>query len=172
MKSEIYSWAIFIGPVVLAALFVIMLGRLRSRKESRVDLSKYSLKDSVLSLAELRFYKVLSEVVGTKYQILVNPRLEDLFGVANGKGFEAAQNRLAGKQLDYLFCDPVTFEPVLGIDLVEQAPQSRNGTARDKFEDSLYTNTGLKILHVQAARAYKAEDLRDKIIAVFRENGG
>ncbi|MBN2043738.1 MAG: DUF2726 domain-containing protein [Anaerolineales bacterium] len=172
MNSEIVSWAFFLGPLVLAVLVVMFLGRLRSRKENRVDLSKYALKESVMSLAEVRFYKVLSEVVGTKYEIMVKPRLVDMFAVTSGNGFQAAWNRISQKHADFLLCDPITFEPLLSIELDDRSHQSKNRAARDEFVDSLYANSGLKVMHVPAARAYRAEDLRDEIIAAFRENGG
>jgi hypothetical protein len=171
MKSEILGWATFLGPLILAVVVVMLLGRLRGKKETRVDMSKYVLRESVLSIAETRFYQVLTEVVGTKFLILVKPRLLDLFEIGSGEGYQAAKNRISQKHVDFLLCDPITIEPILGVELDDKSHQQSDRKERDEFINNLFTHTGLKVLHIPTARSYPAEDLRDSIIAALRENG-
>ena len=172
MDKDILAWMTFAGPLVLAVVMIMVLARLRGRKESRVNLSKYSLRESVLTMAETRFFSVLGEVVGTKYSILIKPRMLDIFEISSGDGYQAAMNRISQKHIDFLLCEPITFEPILAIELDDLSHLRKDRQERDEFVDSLFDYTGLKVLHIPASKNSEAEDLRDKIIVVLRSNGG
>lgn len=156
-------WITVVGPVVLAIVIIYLVNRFRERRVIREILDRYSLQESVLTKAELNFYRVLKEVVGEKYAVLVKVRLADLFSTRGGEGYYSAFNKISAKHIDFLLADPQSFSPVLAIELDDRSHQNQNRKNRDEFVDQIFEKTGLKLLRVKAANKYDPVDIRDRI---------
>lgn len=157
-------WFTVVGPVVLAIVIIYLVNRFRERRVIREILDRYFLRESVLTKAELNFYRVLKEVVGEKFAILVKVRLADLFSTRGGEGFYNAFNKISAKHVDFLLADPQDFSPVMAIELDDRSHQKQSRKERDDFVDQIFEKTGLLLLRVKTANKYDPEEIRDRVV--------
>ena len=158
--------------LILVAIAFRLLSKMRVRKETRELMNYYSLRPSILSRDEASFYEALRQVVGSKFDIFSKVRLADIFATGDGKQYFQALNRVTQKHVDYLLCDPETFEPVMGIELDDDSHEQEDRKKRDDFVNDLFKSTGLKLLRVPSARKYVPEDLAGQIKTLLRETPG
>lgn len=171
MSDQIQFWLTLIGPVVLVVLFMFLLTFLRDRKREKQIFNYYELNPSVLTRAEQKFYASLKKVVGEKYQILIKTRLADIFKTKDGSGYYAALNKITAKHIDFLLCEPDSFEPILGIELDGSSHKRSDRKDRDAFVNRLFEQAEMSLLRVPVTGQYPAEELRDKIAGILREAG-
>jgi very-short-patch-repair endonuclease len=172
--NTIIAWLQFFGPFLLAVVLIAvgyrMLGQLKERKEARKLMGYYSLRPHILSRDEAAFFESLNVVVGSKFTTFSKVRLADIFATENGKQYFQALNRITQKHVDYLLCDPETFEPVMGIELDDDSHDREDRIERDTFVNELFQSAGLKLLRVPSARKYVPEELAAQIKSLLREN--
>lgn len=175
-SNTIIAWLKFFGPILLAAILIAvsfrMLGKLKARKEARRLMGYYSLRPHILSRDEAAFFDTLKVVVGSKFTTFSKVRLADIFATGSGKQYFQALNRITQKHVDYLLCDPETFEPVMGIELDDDSHEQEDRIERDSFVNDLFQRTGLKLLRIPSARKYAPEELASQIKTLLRENPG
>ena len=162
-------WLTVVGPVVLAIALIYLVNRFRERRVIREILDSYSLRESVLTKAELNFYRVLKEVVGEKYAILVKVRLADVVITHRGQGYTTAFNKISQKHVDFLLADPQDFSPVMAIELDDRSHQNQSRKDRDEFVDQVFEKAGLQLLRVKAAKKYGPADIRDRIVERIKQ---
>ncbi len=151
MDNKLYVYAlIFIGLIAVLPNLEKILALFR--KES---VSKYKLKQAVLSRAELNFYKVFMNYKKDDSLVFCKVRLADLFSpAASGKNYLAAFNKISAKHVDFIVCDKETAKPLYGIELDDKSHQSTKVKERDKFVNEVFSQAGLRLVRVQARRDY------------------
>lgn len=171
MSDQTQFWLTLIAPVALVVLLMFLLTFLRDRKKDKQVFKYYELNQAILTRAEMKFFASLKKVVGEKYLILMKTRLADIFSTKNGSGYYSALNKITAKHIDFLLCEPDSFEPVLGIELNDSSHKRRDRKERDAFVNRLFEQTELSLLRVPVSGQYSAEELRDKIAGILREAG-
>src|ERR1051326_3695684 len=103
----------------------------------RVQELPYRLRDTFLSTPELALLRALQEMVGPRYIICPKVSLNDIFYIVPPKENVHFLNKFFRKHVDFLLCDPKTFKPVIGIELVKPVSKSETREA-DQFMEDLF----------------------------------
>jgi hypothetical protein len=82
-----------------------------------------------------------------------------------------AFNRICGKHLDFVICDPDSFTVLGAIELDDKSHQQSNRRARDAFLDNALSAAGIPILHMPAQKRYSAMKLRDQVLDFLKTDG-
>ncbi len=123
----------------------------------------YRLREAFMTTPELALFRVLMHMVGGRYVICPKVALNDVFYIVRPNENVHFFNKIFRKHVDFLLCDPQSFAPVFGVEIVR--PSSRNETREaDKFMDELFTSAGLPLVHVPSSENYNAAD----IVALFQ----
>ena len=128
---KIFWWLI---PILFAYWITgRMLDKRKANRRSKVNFSKYKLRKSVLTKNELDFYHCLKSVLGEEPVILSKVRLADIFYTKSGSGYYKALNRITGKHVDFLLCDPNDFKPFMAIEVDDRSHERKDRIKRDDF---------------------------------------
>jgi hypothetical protein len=120
----------------------------------------YRLRDTFLSTPELALMKVLQSMAGRHYVICPKVSLNDLFYIVRPNENVHFFNKFFRKHVDFLLCEPNTFRPAFGIELVK--PVSRNEVREaDQFMEDLFLSAGLPLVHVPSSEHYSDQDLAE-----------
>ncbi len=123
----------------------------------------YRLREPFLTTTELALFRVLTEMMGSRYVICPKVALNDVFYILRPNENVHFFNKIFRKHVDFLLCDPRTFAPTFGVEIVR--PISKDSTREsDKFMDELFTDAGVPLVHIPSSERYDAGD----IIALFQ----
>jgi very-short-patch-repair endonuclease len=148
--------------LLIAALVYFLARRARPAKPP------YQKRRSLLTAAEIRFYRVLQGAVVGDWPIFAMVRLADLIQVkAKTAGYQRWFNPIVAKHVDFVICDPETLEPRLAIELDDASHNSPKRIARDQLVNAALAAAGLPLLRVRAAKSYDAGDLRKQVTALL-----
>ena len=134
-----------------------------SKSESDIERLPYRLREPFLSSTELALYRILADLVGKWYVICPKVALNDVFYILRPNENVHFFNKIFRKHVDFLLCDPKTFTPTFGVEIVK--PISKGKTREsDKFMEELFTDAGIPLVHIPSSDAYNKTD----IIALFK----
>ncbi|GAB4498896.1 MAG: hypothetical protein OHK003_12760 [Anaerolineales bacterium] len=123
----------------------------------------YRLREPFLSTTEAALFRLLMELMGSRYVICPKVSLSDLFMIVRPNENVHFFNKIFRKHVDFLLCDPKTFAPSFGVETIK--PIARNGVREsDKFMEELFVDAGIPLVHVPSNERYEAADL----IALFQ----
>lgn len=113
--------------------------------------------------AEADFFRVLTRVVGAKAYVLAQVSLKQLLWLpGNSKtnpGRGTWQNKIAGRSVDFLICDPSTLHPIVAIELDEPTHAQPGRQTRDAEVEAALHAAGLPLLRVLTSRSYNTREL-------------
>ncbi len=120
----------------------------------------YRLRDNFLSTPELALLRALQEMVGPRYIICPKVALNDIFYIVRPNENVHFFNKFFRKHVDFLLCDPKTFKPVIGIELVKPVAKSETRES-DQFMEDLFLSAGLPLVHVPSNERYLQRDVAE-----------
>jgi very-short-patch-repair endonuclease len=157
---------------IVAALLVIgLIARLLRNREPAFP---YVPAEALLTPAETAFFASLQLAVGEDFALFSKVRLADVIEVRPGlvnKFRMRAFNRICGKHLDFVICDPDSFTVLGAIELDDKSHQQSNRRQRDEFIDKGLTAAGIPILHMPAQKRYSAMKLREQVLNFLESDG-
>lgn len=159
---------LFCAVAVLAV--VLFLLWLRNREPA----FPYEQADALLTPAEKVFFAILQQAVGEDFSLFAKVRLADLIVVRRGlrsKFRMRAFNRICGKHIDFVLCDPDAYAVLAAIELDDRSHERRARRQRDIFIDGALAAAGIPVLHVAAQRRYSGTKLREQILACLETSG-
>ena len=123
----------------------------------------YRLREPFLTTTESALFRLLTEIMGSRYVICPKVSLNDVFYILRPNENVHFFNKIFRKHVDFLLCDSKSFTPSFGVEIVKPIAKE---TARegDKFMDELFTDAGIPLVHVSSSEKYDAGD----IIALFQ----
>ena len=124
----------------------------------------YRLRDDFLSRAEASFFKVLKTMIGDRLVICPRVSLAELFFVPRSDAYQAYQNKIDRKRLDFLLCDPGALKPIFAIELDDSSHERPDRLGRDAFVEEVFATAQLPLVRVPAQQAYDTHEL----IALFQ----
>lgn len=133
--------------------------------EKRTELERlpYRLKEPFLNTPELALFRVLSEMVGNRYSICPKVSLNDVFYILRPNENVHFFNKIFRKHVDFLLCEPETFKPAFGVEIIK--PIAKNGARKlDTFMEQLFSDAGLPLVHIPSSENYREAD----VIALFQ----
>jgi len=123
----------------------------------------YRLREPFLTTTELALFRVLNEIMGSRFVICPKVALNDVFYILRPNENVHFFNKIFRKHVDFLLCDPKNFAPAFGVEIVR--PVSKDSAREvDKFMMELFTDAGIPLVHVSSSEKYDAGD----IIALFQ----
>lgn len=129
-------------------------------KSSRLP---YRLREPFLSKTEAALFRLLTDLMGARYVICPKVALTDLFMIVRPNENVHFFNKIFRKHVDFLLCDPKTFAPSFGVEIVK--PIAKDGMREaDKFLAELFTDAGIPLVHIPSNERYESADL----IALFQ----
>lgn len=149
-------------PGCLAGLLALIGGGQAQREEM-----PYRLRDDFLSAAELSFFHVLEQAVGERFTICPKVALRDLVFVPQPHRNMGWVNKVQGKHVDFILCEPGTMEPVAAVELDDSSHSRADRRARDDFVNAALEAAGLPVLRVPAGRTYEPAGLRGMVLATL-----
>ena len=158
MESLFQNYPIVIA-IAIAAFIVILFYLLKRPKE------RYIKVDSLFTPAELKFYKILEEVV-EEYKIFGKVRVADIIKVDSEKArgnYLKYFNKIARKHVDFLLCDPGTLEPVAAIELDDSSHETAERAERDVFLDKAFKMAELPLLRFKVRAKYDKIEIKKRI---------
>lgn len=123
----------------------------------------YRLREPFLSRTEAALFRLLTEMMGVRYVICPKVALSDLFIILRPNENVHFFNKIFRKHVDFLLCDPITYAPSFGVEIVK--PIAKDGVREaDKFMEELFTDAGVPLVHIPSQEFYDPAD----IIALFQ----
>src|SRR5215831_11120601 len=120
----------------------------------------YRLRENFMSTPELALLRTLQEMVEGRYVICPKVSLNDIFYIVRPNENVHFFNKFFRKHVDFLLCDPKTFRPVIGIELVKPVAKSETREA-DQFMEDLFLSAGLPLVHVPSSERYVQRDVAE-----------
>lgn len=164
-----------IGLILLMLLVPFVMDRfgngetvIDKPQKKKLDTSKspFLIAHSLLTKAEMNFYKVLLTIIDKeKYIICPKVRMLDVlwmktYQADNKKAFF---NKVVRKHFDFVVCEAESLKPVYAIELDDKSHEQEERKERDDFVDSMFTSLNFKVVHVPAKYAYDPEELKIKL---------
>lgn len=120
----------------------------------------YRLRETFLSTPELALLRVLQSMVGHHYVICPKVALNDIFYIVRPNENVHFFNKFFRKHVDFLLCEPNTFKPAIGVDLVKPVAKTETREA-DRFMEDLFLSAGLPLVHIPSSERYSENDLTE-----------
>jgi len=159
--------AILIGAVAGAVLLFRLAGGGSGRAPT------YTARDTLNSLAEQRFARVLGEALPEGLEVAYKVRLADVLQVAfkrrgrEDKRWWQAFTRISSKHVDYVLCAPGGGRIHAAIELDDRSHQQRERRQRDQFVDQAFVDAGIPLLRVPVASNYDPAQIRQRLEALL-----
>jgi hypothetical protein len=154
------------APLAVLLLIALGLWRLFGRHPAALPFTK---RGSLLTRAEMRFYRTLVLAVPDGLIVCPKVRLMDVLFVDDGawKEFGAPAS---GMHVDFVLADAETLGPVLVVELDDRSHSGDAARKRDAFKDAALAAAGVPILRVMAAGKYDAAELSGRFVGAIRDS--
>jgi hypothetical protein len=152
--------------VILMAVLARLVRFSSGRQKAATITSQYQAIPTLLTPAERSFFGVLQQTVAHEYQIFAKVRLADVVKPVRNpsrSGWQSAFNRIAGKHVDFVLCDPPSLKFVAVIELDDQTHARFERGTRDGFVDSVLSDARIPILRVPASSSYSPAQIREHL---------
>ena len=151
--------SIFLIAMIGAAMLVIIVCFLfKNRKKY-----PYFSREILLTPAELKFYKILRQVVLENQAISCKVRLADIINCSEVNWHKGYGPKISSKHIDFVLFDSETTEILLCIELDDSSHQLPHRKKRDVFIDKSLNAANLPILRIKTARGYDMAFLQKEI---------
>ena len=126
---------------------------------------RYVTRKSLLSKAEVAFHKVLLEAV-PEAPIFPKVRVADVMDAA--ERWSGDFLRISQKHFDWVLCHPISFEPLIAIELDDSSHQwSEKQRKNDQVKDDAAREAGIVLLRFPWQREYDIAAVRERIAVVL-----
>lgn len=166
--------AIIIGILALALIAIVagLVRRFGQARRGNGGVSAYEAVTEFLSPAERSFFGVLQQAVVSKYQVFAKVRLADIVRPVRNpsrSGWQTAFNRITGKHVDFVLCEPATLRVVAVIELDDRTHERFERSVRDNLVDSALANAGIPVLRVSVRQSYSPAQIREQVQSLFSD---
>jgi hypothetical protein len=148
------------------ALLVVLLWRVLAKRPVPRPRLPYTKRASLLTPAELRFYRVLLQALPNGMTAFVKVRLMDIVNVPD-KAWREYGAPASGMHLDFVLADTATAEVRLVIELDDRSHLRPEVRERDRFKDDALASADVPILRVVVGW-YDVGELRARIAVATR----
>lgn len=126
----------------------------------------YERAGPLLSANESAFLAALHAAVGGTFSVFLKVRIADVLSVKKGldkRKQTIALNKIAAKHVDFVLCDPKTFEVRMAIEVDDSSHSLSGRKSRDHFVDKAFHAAGVHLVRVKARGRYDAGEVRSQI---------
>jgi hypothetical protein len=154
--------SILIAIVVIVILAVIAFALKFSQLLKGEEQSLYEAKGNLLTPAELKFFGILDQVIGSHYRLMAQVRLADILKVKSGLDSStrsSAFNRIKAKHLDFVACDPNDMSVKFAIELDDSSHRQAKRKKRDAFLEKAMKGAGVPLYRFAVKREYNPQEV-------------
>jgi Protein of unknown function (DUF2726) len=141
--------------------------KLKSQNEGKqTGAPAYEAIPNLLTAAERSFFGVLQQAVSAEYQIFAKVRLADIVRPIRNpsrSSWQTAFNRITGKHVDFVLCDPSRLSIVAVVELDDSSHERLERGVRDNLVDSALADAAIPVLRVSARQSYSPVQIREQI---------
>lgn len=138
-----------------------------NEKLVEINYQPYTKIKYLFSVAELKFFELLKEIIGDNYYIFPKVRICDIIEPKNKSDYSTF-NRIKSKHVDFLLCtkNPITSKIIIELDDKSHNAPSRQ--SRDKFVDEIFANAEIPIVHINVQYSYNKEVITKKLQEAYK----
>jgi len=114
--------------------------------------SPYKKSNNLLTKTEADFYVYLKAAVNNDFHINKMTRMCDLVDVdkrLSGKKYMSLFRSISQYHIDFTLCDPLTFKPVVCIELDDPSHERSARIKRDKKVNKIFADINLPLLRIK-----------------------
>src|SRR6056297_447481 len=150
--------------LAVAVLVLAVLSGLARRGGGRAPMGyPYGPQRALFTPAERSFLGVLEQATDETLRIFGKVRLADVIKVNAGLTRSARQtafNRISGKHLDFVLCEPTDLKVVAAIELDDKSHAEPSRQQRDSFVDAALGAADIPVHHFSAKHSYSVREVR------------
>lgn len=146
--------------LLIIPAFLLLIFLLRKK-----EYFPYYAREQLLTPAELKFYKALKSVTGTRYQIAPKVRLGDVITCDEVSWHKGYGPKISAKHIDFVLYDDRTSDILCCIELDDRSHRQPNRVARDKFINKALKAANVPLIRIPVTSGYDLA-LIEKEIAV------
>ena len=150
--------------LAVLGLFVALLVAILWFGRKRAPLG-YRATESLMTPAELKFYRVLRQALPDSCLVFTKVRVADVMVPKSAKDrgrWRAAFNKVACKHFDYVVCDE-GMRVLFAIELDDASHQKKERKERDRFLEWACESAGVELLRVPLRREYDRAALKKRL---------
>lgn len=165
-------------PLIVAVVALVVLAfagalvrRLDRQSTVQTAARAYEAIPALLTPAERSFFGVLQQALASDYQIFAKVRLADIVRPIRSpsrSGWQSALNRITGKHVDFVLCDPSSLGVVAVIELDDWTHERFERGVRDGLVDAALADARIPVLRVAARQSYSPVQIREQVQGLFR----
>ncbi|WP_052713086.1 DUF2726 domain-containing protein [Pseudoalteromonas rubra] len=146
--------------ILIPFLLLVFIAAAKKKKGSP-DSLVYEVVGSVLSPAEISFYKVLQSILTDEAIVLSKMRVADvMLPVTSDKSlWQVSFNKISRKHFDFVICKSTDMSVIAVVELNDKSHNKKNRQDRDEFLQQACDSAALPIVFIQASRTYKPAEL-------------
>lgn len=132
-----------------------------------IEPQPYKKRSYFFSVAELKFFEVLKEIIGDNYYIFPKVRICDIVSSKDKRSY-AQFNRIKSKHVDFLICTKNPITPKIVVELDDSSHNYQSRIKRDKFVDGVFASSEIPIVHVKVKSFYDKEFLIKELQKAYK----
>lgn len=159
MLEPIYKLIFYVAiPISVLNLVIEIIKKKRKSGSFKsgylTSYKPYTLRESLMTPTELKFYYSLIESIGTEdYLVFTKVRLADLLHIKEREDRIVYWNRIKSKHIDFVVCD-IRGKPLLCIELDDKSHNNPKSHKNDLFKDDLFENLNIRLLRISVGWKY------------------
>lgn len=162
--NGLYYFTIIIAVVILFSYYLFksksQKSQVQKEDKDKSEQLPYSLRPSILTLAELNFYRAFTQYLNIDVVILAKARLIDIFDIkVEKKDYLKYYGRISQSHVDFIICQKNTLCPIFAIELDDKSHNSEKAKVRDSKKDKVFKAAKLDLIRVPAQYEYSKEFL-------------
>lgn len=159
-----FEWLLM--ALVLFVVLILLGGKGGAKLSNKKAL--YTRKTSLLSPAELKFYRCLISATPKHYWIFAQVRLADVIQMRPRKQMSKKEwwsgfSKISQKHLDFVFVKKETAEIVGAVELNDSSHSQKKRQVRDEFLRNALNQAGVPLVEIRAKSYYDLEQLKTEI---------
>ncbi len=140
-------------PLIAAIIVIVVLLKLVSsnasqrRKVFKNGVYKYTAKPSLMTPAEMTFFRQLELAVNERYLVFPQVHLSALLDHrVKGQDWKFAFRHVNGKSVDYVLCDRETLQPAYAIELDDHTHDRKDRIHRDTEVERIFEEAQIPLV--------------------------
>ncbi|PKM91158.1 hypothetical protein CVU82_03860 [Candidatus Falkowbacteria bacterium HGW-Falkowbacteria-1] len=138
-----------------------------SEEVVEIESQSYDKREYFFSVAELKFFEILKEIIGDNYYIFPKVRICDIVNSKEKRNYSQF-NRIKSKHVDFLICTKSPIKSKIVVELDDSSHNYQSRIERDKFVDEVFASAGIPIVHVKVKSFYDKEALIKELQKAYK----
>ena len=163
---------ILIVTLILTLSIIIIQKTKQTQQKQKYQIKyNYQIKKSVMTIAEVSFYKKLTSALHDNFIIVPQAHLSMIFNhTVYGQNWRGAFSVINGKSIDFLIIDRGTFQPLLGIELDDSSHERHDRQERDKIVNTIFKQTNLPLVRFSTGEWNTPNDINQKVLPLLESD--